>query len=236
VSLATSHSRRRTKLHTRVVGSPSGTPIKVACSVLNTVGGPQGGSFTGNERPKRRTVLSVCSNRRREALPLLRAIVVGIHDLQGLCDSSPHLPVSTLIQRCSGGLSRCSFEQQASFRPCRFRGVREGLGMPLGQPTRHGLSPTSRRRGCICKSWLHRKSRLPGLKCSGDDTVASTDVTLALSRAHECSFSNQRTFGPLACHRLLCHDDWTSPLPLGIGGLMPGGSRLGGSGFESIPH
>lgn len=56
VSLATSHSRRRTKLHTRVVGSPSGTPIKVACSVLNTVGGPQSGSFTWNELPKRRAV------------------------------------------------------------------------------------------------------------------------------------------------------------------------------------
>lgn len=75
VSLATSHSRRRTKLHTRVVGSPSGTPIKVACSVLNTVGGPQGGSFM--ERASEATnSLSVCSDRRREALPPLRAAVV----------------------------------------------------------------------------------------------------------------------------------------------------------------
>lgn len=93
MSLATSHSRRRTKLHTRVVGSPSGTPIKVACSVLKTVGGSARRLVHVERASEATNSLSVCSDRRREALPLLRAAVVGIHDLQGLCDSSPHLPV-----------------------------------------------------------------------------------------------------------------------------------------------
>lgn len=140
MSLATSHSRRRTKLHTRVVGSPSGTPIKVTCPVLNTVGGPQGGSFTGNELPKRRTVLSVARTVGEKRCRFSARSWLGSTTYKDCVARRHTCQLPTLIQRCSGGLSRCSFEQQASFRPCRFRGAREGLDASWATDTARSLS------------------------------------------------------------------------------------------------